>query len=82
MNYYILPKINNTIIVNPIESENKYKLQPYISQSLLKYYNETCSQIKVICDNEAITQTPDKTENTPFSNSLTHDELNKIVNPY
>ena len=70
MNYYILPKINNTVIVNPIDSNNNYvHLYPYISQSLSKYYTESNKQIKTICDNDA-------------ENNLSYDELIRIVNPY
>ena len=70
MNYYILPKINNTVIVNPIDSNNNYvHLYPYISQSLSKYYTESNKQIKSICDNDA-------------ENNLSYEELIRIVNPY
>lgn len=70
MNYYILPKINNTVIVNPIDSNNNYvHLYPYISQSLSKYYTESNKQIKTICDNDA-------------ENNLSYEELIRIVNPY
>ena len=70
MNYYMLPKINNTIIVNPIDnSNNNYKHKPYLSHSLLKYYNETRKQIKHICKNA-------------HDEVIHYDELVKIVNPY
>ena len=70
MNYYMLPKINNTIIVNPIDnSNNNYKHKPYLSHSLLKYYNETRKQIKHICKNAQ-------------DEVVNYDELVKIVNPY
>jgi hypothetical protein len=71
MNYYILPKINNIINVNPIDSSvNDFK--PYISQSLLNYYNEMYNQIHNICENES-------NENETNAN---FEELIKIVNPY
>lgn len=70
MNYYILPKINNTVIVNPIDSSNnKLHMYPYISQSLFKYYSESNKQIKSICEND------DETK-------LSYEDLIKIVNPY
>ena len=70
MNYYILPKINNTVIVNPIDNINNYlRLQPYISQSLLKYYTESNKQIKSICEND-------------IENKLSYEDLIQIVNPY
>ena len=43
MSYYILPKNNNTIIVNPC-SDNK-KCDIYISYSLYNYYNKIISQL-------------------------------------
>ena len=68
MNYYILPKINNTINVNPIDSSINY-CKPYISHSLLNYYNEMCDQIYSICEKDRET--------------IIHpQELIKIVNPY
>jgi len=70
MNYYILPKINNTVIVNPIDSIHKsLHLEPYISQSLSKYYYESNKQIKSICENDN-------------DNHLSYEDLIKIVNPY
>jgi hypothetical protein len=66
MNYYILPKINNIINVNPIDSSINY-FKPYISQSLLTYYNEMHSQIQNICEKET---------------HIKFEELIKIVNPY
>jgi len=66
MNYYILPKINNIINVNPIDSSVNY-FKPYISQSLLTYYNETHSQIQNICEKDT---------------HVKFEELIKIVNPY
>ena len=43
MNYYILPKINATIDVNPNCSTNDCK--PYVSTSLLNYYTQSKKQI-------------------------------------
>ena len=68
MSYYILPKINNAIIVDPKSSDNF--LSPYISHSLLNYYNEITHQIKRITLNDS-----------DFSFNV-FDELIKIVNPY
>ena len=70
MSYYILPKINNTIIVNPIESTNNDTIKPYISQSLFNYYNELNNKIVDICSNEK-----DELLNN-------YDNLIKIINPY
>ena len=49
MSYYILPKINNLINVNPIDSSNN-KALPYTSQSLYNYYNNITEHIKNICN--------------------------------
>lgn len=67
MSYFILPKTNNIINVNPIDNESI--CTPYISNSLLNYYNEICEQI-----NNCITET-DLSCNTL-------DEMVKIINPY
>jgi len=69
MSYYILPKNNNIINVNPIDSTEEL-LKPYISHSLYHYYNQTRDEIEKICKNES------DTTNNSF------DELIKIVNPY
>ena len=67
MSYYILPKINNNLIVNPkFDNDN---CTVYCSFSLYNYYNSIKSQIDSICLNE-----PDLVYN--------YNELIKIVNPY
>lgn len=69
MSYYILPKNNTNVCVNPISSEqNLYK--PYISCTLYNYYNEIREQIINILLN-----CNDLSYNT-------FDEIIKIVNPY
>ena len=45
MSYFIIPKINNIINLNPKKSDN-INTNPYISYSLFNYYNELCEQIK------------------------------------
>ena len=37
MSYYILPKINSQIEINPSTTSNEDLLKPYISHSLLHY---------------------------------------------
>ena len=69
MSYYILPKTNNIINVNPIDSQEDI-LKPYISHSLYHYYNQTRNEIEKICSNES------------DSSNNCFDELIKIVNPY
>jgi len=68
MSYYILPKINNTINVQPIYTNNN-KLNPKISYSLLNYYNEISNQIKKYSNDIDFS----------FNN---FEEIIKIVNPY
>jgi hypothetical protein len=67
MSYYILPKINNNLNVNPSWDDDKCSV--YCSFSLYNYYNNIKSQIDSICLNE-----PDLVYN--------YNELIKIVNPY
>lgn len=66
MSYYILPKSNNNIVINP--KSTSHVPQPYISQSLFTYYNECKNIINKLC-------TPDSEYNT-FS------EIIKITNPH
>ena len=44
MSYYILPKINNQIVINPTKITEEY-LKPYISHSLLHYISIIRTQI-------------------------------------
>jgi len=68
MSYYILPKNINTINVNPQYSNESYT--PYISCSLLSYYNEVKCQIdEMFIDDQDL------------SNNCIEDAL-KIINPY
>ena len=68
MSYYILPKINNNIYVNPESSEGS--INPYISYSLFNYYTEMQTQILNLCSND----------NDISCNK--YDDIIKIVNPY
>jgi len=65
----MLPKNNNIINVNPIDSSCEL-LNPYISHSLYHFYNQIRNEIEIVCSNE------NDTSHTCF------DELIKIVNPY
>jgi len=70
MNYYTLPKINNKIIVDPhVNTDN---IKPYISQTLILYYN------KIIEEIQQLEQTNIEHEK---QNEL-YNEIFKIVNPY
>jgi hypothetical protein len=68
MSYYILPKVNNQVVIEP--NENKYEIKPYVSQSLLHYFNNIKSQINHMC-----------LDINDFS-SNNFNELIKIVHPY
>jgi len=68
MSYYILPKINNKIIINPIDSVTN-TLEPYISNSLFYYYNNIDNQIKKLSEDN-------------YDLSLNYNSLVKIINPY
>ena len=71
MSYFLLPKINNIINVNPILNE-KYISNQYVSNSLYNYYNEIYNQIISYID---LSDSTDISYNT-------FEELTKIVNPY
>lgn len=68
MSYYILPKSNNSIIILPKTTNNL--ISPYVSQSLLFYYNETKQILLDFCLND-------------YDISLnTFAEIIKLINPY
>jgi hypothetical protein len=69
MSYYILPKNNTNVCVNPISSKTNLH-NPYLSCTLYNYYNEIREQIINILQN-----CNDLSYNT-------FDEIIKIVNPY
>jgi hypothetical protein len=68
MSYYILPKINNIILVDPQSGEKINSV--HVSYSISHYYYEMYSQINNICENE----------NDELFNNF--NELIKIINPY
>jgi hypothetical protein len=68
MSYYILPKIQNNITLDL--HLQKESVGPYISHSLIYYYNDTLGLIQKLC----------QTETDEIFSSL--EELSKIVNPY
>ena len=72
MSYYIIPKINTWINVNPKNSDSDNECMsftPYISTSLFKYYKELNEQIK-------------NNLKTNEEQMLSFEEVIKIVNPY
>jgi hypothetical protein len=50
MSYYILPKNNNIIIVDPSNGHNS--IEPIISLSIQNYYHQMIEQIKLMCNND------------------------------
>jgi hypothetical protein len=69
MSYYIIPKINTCVNVNPQKSDT-IMIHPYISSSLFKYYKELREQIN------------DCLEKINGEQALNYEEVIKIVNPY
>ena len=70
MNYYIIPKNNFNISINPlIKNEN---ISPIISYSLIYHLNTIYSQILDI----------DTNTNTNTNTETTFEFINKIVNPF
>uniref|UniRef100_A0A6C0ERW9 Ribosomal RNA methyltransferase FtsJ domain-containing protein n=1 Tax=viral metagenome TaxID=1070528 RepID=A0A6C0ERW9_9ZZZZ len=70
MSYYILPKNNNTILINPTSSEDPINV--YMSNTLLNYYNEIFYHV-----NNAIMEI-----DSSYNSSYNSDDLFKIINPY
>jgi hypothetical protein len=67
MNYYTLPKINNKITIAQTNTTNE--IQPYISKTLINYYDELKNEINILC-------------NLNNTNKSEYNEIIKIVNPY
>jgi hypothetical protein len=68
MNYYTLPKINNRITI--AENKNINEMKPYISKTLINYYDELKKEIILLCDSNSDNSETD------------YDNIIKIVNPY
>jgi len=69
MSYYIIPKINNYVVINPISGNNYDKtLIPYISSSLFYYYKELREEIQNYFKS--------------MISDTSYEEVIKIVNPY
>jgi hypothetical protein len=69
MSYYILPKNNNIIILEPNNKDNPDHA-PLISYSIYNYYNELHYHIEILC------------EKLVDVSCNTFEELIKITNPY
>jgi hypothetical protein len=69
MSYYILPKINNQLVINPSKTSEE-QVKPYVSNSLLYYTNLIKQQI----NNNILTL-----DDLSYNN---YDEFSKLINPY
>lgn len=67
MSYYILPKINIELIIDPCVHLSMDKITPYISQSLVNYLTKTTISL-----NNLLT----------FDTTYTFKFLNQLINPY
>jgi hypothetical protein len=67
MSYYILPKINIELIIDPCVHLSMDKITPYISQSLVTYLTKTTISL-----NNLLT----------FDTTYTFKFLNQLINPY
>jgi hypothetical protein len=60
MSYYIIPKVNNDIIINSLEVNNiinnNYEHETQTSYSLFKYYNENIQILQSICEDLLLIQ--------------------------
>jgi hypothetical protein len=81
MSYYIIPKINNCINVNPKHGDNyDESLKPYISSSLFHYYKEIREEIQRYFQNMNSTNSMNSMNN--MNSEISYEEIIKIVNPY
>lgn len=69
MSYYILPKTNNNIYINPVYDKKQHI--PYISHTLSNYYNDTINELTTIFSSNGI-------ESSYFA----LEDFIKIINPY
>ena len=67
MSYYILPKINTELIIDPCVHLSMDKITPYISQSLVNYLTKATTSL-----NNLLT----------FDTTYTFKFLNQLINPY
>ena len=68
MSYYILPKTNNILLIDPTTSTNH--IDPIISISMFNYYNENKAIIDDICKNDS------------ELSSNTFGDITRMINPY
>ena len=68
MSYYIIPKTNNDVYLNPISSDNGLGL-PYISHTLYNYYNESMNELNLYFAHNV-------------DDNLSLEDFIKLINPY
>lgn len=76
MSYYIIPKINNLVIINPYIQMNQSPI--FTSHSLFLFYNDLKEQLLRI-NNYYIKSSHDFTID---KNTITIEHIKKIINPY
>jgi hypothetical protein len=71
MSYYIIPKTNNDVYLNPISSVDalSYIDQPYISHTLYNYYNEAMNELHFFFAHNV-------------DDNVALEDFIKIINPY
>ena len=67
MSYYILPKINTELILDPCVHLSMDKITPYISQSLVNYLTKATTSLNNLLS---------------FDTTYTFKFLNQLINPY
>jgi hypothetical protein len=76
MNYYIIPKNNFNIQINPLVKPDV--INPFISYSLIYFLNNIYTQLLNIDE----FKTDDSTSNITSKNETTIEYINRIINPF
>jgi hypothetical protein len=76
MNYYIIPKNNFNIQLNPLVKPDV--INPFISYSLIYFLNNIYTQLLNIDE----FKTDDSTSNSTSKNETTIEYINRIINPF
>ena len=86
MSYYILPKTNNNIHINPNTNNENNLAGLYISNTLYNYYSDIIKELKFFFINNEVSECINNEVSEYMLNNdipyYTLEELNKIVNPY
>ena len=76
MNYYIIPKNNFNIQINPLVKPDV--INPYISYSLIYFLNNIYTQLLNIDE----FKTDDTNNNSSSKSESTIEYINRIINPF